>query len=317
MPNEKAGWRPAADQAALRARAILLERIRLFFSQRKVMEVETPLLSAAGNSDPGISQFSLQEQACWLRSSPEYPMKRLIAAGSGDIYELGRVFRAGESGRHHNPEFTMLEWYRCGWTYHQLMDEVSDLVRHCIPDIQFTETRVSYRDLLLGYTGIDPVKSGDEELGRFIRRKGIDLEGLNRGQMLDLLISHFVQPELPEQAITFVYDYPPEQAALARIRQDDPPVAERFELLLGKVELANGYQELTDADEQKLRFEQENDARKAAGEVLVNLDRHLIEALHAGLPECAGVALGVDRLLMGILGTDSLETVLPFPSDRA
>lgn len=271
------------------------------------------MISTVGNSDPGISQFALQKNTCWLRTSPEYPMKRLLAAGSGDIYELGRVFRADESGRYHNPEFTMLEWYRTGWTYHQLMDEVSELIRFCLPKISFPESRVSYRDLLLGFTGIDPMLSSDEEISEFIRSKSIDLQNLNRGQMLDLMISHFVQTEFPDDAMTFVFDYPVDQAALAKIRKDDPPVAERFEMFLGPVEIANGYQELLDADEQSDRFAHENESRRIDGQAAVQTDTRLLAALKSGLPECSGVALGVDRLLMAKLGVHSIDSVLAFP----
>ncbi len=281
------------------------------------MEVDTPLLSSAGNSDPGISQFRTSDPDLYLRTSPEYPMKRLLAAGSGDIYELGPVFRAGEQGRHHNQEFTILEWYRNNWSYHQLMDEVSNLVRYCLPETQLTETRVSYRDLVMAYSGIDPLMSADQELTGFIRSKGIDLKDLSREQNLDLLITHFIQPQLADQALTFVFDYPPEQAALSRIRRDDVPVAQRFELFLGKLELANGYQELTDPIEQDERFARENAARESDGRSPTAVDTRLLDAMKAGLPECSGVALGVDRLLMAQLGANSIEDVVAFPADRA
>jgi len=247
-------WKPVAGSDALALRAKLLATIRSFFAARSVMEVETPLMSASGNSDPGIAQFSLVEQLSWLRTSPEYAMKRLLAAGSGDIYELGRVFRAGESGRHHNREFTMLEWYRTGWTYHRLMDEVEELLRQCFPGQSLDQTRVSYRDLLIAYAGIDPMTAKDRHIANCVSAHGIDLQDLTRTEMLDLLISFVVQPRLPQDSLIFVFDYPAQQAALARIRPDEPPVAERFELFLGPLELANGYQELTDAGEQKHRF---------------------------------------------------------------
>jgi lysyl-tRNA synthetase class 2 len=301
----------------LKARAGLLKSVRTFFEARKVLEVESPILSAAGNSDPGILQFSTAGRSFWLRTSPEYAMKRLLAAGSGDIYELGRVFRQGESGRLHDVEFTMLEWYRQGWNYHQLMDEVTALVRHCLPGFSFRESKVSYRDLLRGFTGLDPATSSDQELLAYIRAQNLEISELSRTEILDLIISHFVQPALPADGLTLVYDYPAGQAALARIRSDDPPVAERFELFLGQAELANGYQELTDAKEQKERFSQENRQRKKRGQAVVPVDENLLSALRAGLPECSGVALGIDRLLMFSLGASSLRDVLTFPHGAA
>jgi lysyl-tRNA synthetase class 2 len=306
-------WRSSSSSENLKERARLLATIRQFFEHRKVMEVETPLLSHAGNSDPAINQLSTRDGSLWLRTSPEYSMKRLLACGSGDIYELGRVFRAGENGRHHNHEFTMLEWYRVGWTYHQLMEEVEDLLRFCQPERSFTVSRVCYRDLVLAYAGFDPMMAEDTEIASLISAKGVDLENLGRNGMLDLVISHFVQPFLPSDGLTFVYDYPAEQAALSRVRPGEPPVAERFELFWGSHELANGYQELTDADEQKRRFEAENRLRKNTSP----MDHHLLEAMASGLPECAGVALGLDRLLMASLNEESLERVLAFPADRA
>lgn len=319
MPEDRkpGDWMPGAGPKQLRARAEMLASIRDFFRQKGMLEVETPMLSAAGNSDPGIRQFCLREPPMYLRTSAEYPMKRLLAAGSGDIYELGRVFRAGEQGRFHNAEFTMLEWYRVGWSYQQLMDEVSELVRHCLPESSFSESRVSYRDLLQAYAGIDPLSDPDEVIRARIAGTDFEVPGLNRQAMLDLLVSHAVQTELPADALTFVYDYPSEQAALARIRPDPPPVAERFELFLGQVELANGYQELTDADEQRRRFDHENRLRQQHGVAPAPIDERLLDALRAGLPECSGVALGVDRLLMRRMGARSLDEVLPFPVGRS
>jgi lysyl-tRNA synthetase class 2 len=253
----------------------------------------------------------------WLRTSPEYAMKRMLAAGSGDIFELGRVFRAGESGRHHNHEFTMLEWYRTGWSYHQLMDEVAELVRACCPGLDLSEQRASYRNLFVSVAGLDPFSATVNELESYARSRNLDAPKLDHGQWLDLIISHVIQPGLPDDAMTFVFDYPANQAALARIRAGDPPVAERFELFLGQLELANGYQELTDAQEQRERFVLENRIRQSRGESEVRLDEHLLSALAHGLPECSGVALGVDRLLMYRLGGESLDAVLNFPADRA
>jgi lysyl-tRNA synthetase class 2 len=310
-------WKSLASSEMLQARAALLAGIRDFFRRRDVLEVETPILSAAGNSDPGLKQWRTQMPESWLRTSPEYAMKRLLAGGSGDIYELGRVFRGDESGRFHNREFTLLEWYRVGWTYHELMDEVAELVAGCGSIEILDDQRLSYRELFQTYAGIDPFHDDDDSLRGRLDEAGLSLDGADRQECLDLLLGGLIQPQLKGSTLTFVYDFPPEQAALARIRPGRVPVAERFELFLGKVELANGYQELTDATELRRRFEQENRRRAERGDPDVPLDEHLLEAMHSGLPESAGVALGVDRLLMIAMGAGSLQEVLAFPADRA
>ncbi len=311
-------WQPTASMARLKARANLLQNIRTYFSIQQVMEVETPILSSAGNTDPEINSIRTQN-GNYLRTSPEFALKRLLAAGSGDVYELGRVFRAGESGRYHNPEFTMLEWYRAGYNYHQLMDEVATLVRICGQGKfdKWREERFSYTQLFLQHLDIDPFTADEQTLSACAKKNGIDDIELNRKQWLDLLISLVIQPALPEKCLTFVYDFPQDQAALARIRPGSPPLAERFELYLGRTELANGYQELTDATEQQQRFEAENDKRHKRGQEVYELDQHLISALQHGLPECAGVAMGVDRLLMAIDELDSIDDVTAFPYSRA
>ena len=316
--NPPENWRPTALPDRLQARARLLQNIREFFLAEDVMEVETPLISMAGNTDPEIQSIRTASGG-YLRTSPEFALKRLLAAGSGDVFELGRVFRSGESGRNHNPEFTMLEWYRTGFTYHQLMDEVASLVRYCGRGKldQWPQQKLSYQQLFLKYTGLDPFLADEKELCARAKDHGVDDIKLNRRQWLDLLVSIVIQPALPEQHLTFVYDFPADQAALARVRQDDPPLAERFELYLGRTELANGYQELTDAHEQKQRFDNENLQRKSGGKDVCEIDQRLIDALEHGLPECAGVALGVDRLLMVFCGAASINEVTAFPFSRA
>lgn len=316
--NPPENWRPTALPDRLQSRARLLQNIREFFLAEDVMEVETPLISMAGNTDPEIQSIRTASGG-YLRTSPEFALKRLLAAGSGDVFELGRVFRSGESGRNHNPEFTMLEWYRTGFTYHQLMDEVASLVRYCGRGKldQWPQQKLSYQQLFLKYTGLDPFLADEKELCARAKDHGVDDIKLNRRQWLDLLVSIVIQPALPEQYLTFVYDFPADQAALARVRQDDPPLAERFELYLGRTELANGYQELTDAHEQKQRFENENLQRKSGGKDVCEIDQRLIDALEHGLPECAGVALGVDRLLMVFCGAASINEVTAFPFSRA
>jgi len=311
-------WRPATSIPRLKARARLLQDIRAYFSERNVLEVETPLISRAGNTDPEIQSIRT-DTGSYLRTSPEFPLKRLLAAGSGDIFELGRVFRAAESGRFHNPEFTMLEWYRTGFSYHQLMDEVADLVRFCGRGKfdQWPEQRLSYRQLFKHHLDLDPFSADSQELAAVAKKHSFTDIELGRRQWLDLLISLVIQPALPEKGLTFVYDFPAKQAALARIRPETPPLAERFELYLGRTELANGYQELTDASEQRQRFDTENAQREKRAEPVCEVDLLLIAALEHGLPECAGVALGVDRLLMNLCDAATISEVTAFPFSRA
>lgn len=316
--NPPENWRPASSTDNLRARATLLRDIRDFFSEREVMEVETPLLSAAGNTDPEIGSITT-DCGHYLRTSPEFPLKRMLAAGSGDIFELGRVFRANESGRSHNPEFTMLEWYRAGISYHHLMDEVGQLVKHCGHGKfdQWPVEKLRYADLFLRYLQLDPFTADTQALRAVAMQHGAGEMDLERRQWLDYLVSLVIQPTLPKRQLTFVFDFPAEQAALARIRHHSTPVAERFELYLGRTELANGYQELTDAVEQQQRFLAENDHRTKRGQKTCPIDEHLVAALENGLPDCAGVALGVDRLLMAVVGAESINDVIAFPSSRA
>lgn len=308
--------------AALRLRAQLYALIRHFFAERDVLEVETPVLSAAANTDPNIESFSVLfsghvdagARRRWLRTSSEFPQKRLLAAGIGDCYELGRVFRNGEAGRRHNPEFTMLEWYRLGWNHLRLADEVVALVCAALAlvDKQATVQSFAYRELFVQAIGVDPFTAHIDELRAALPGVQVDGEGLGRDDWLDLLLTHRIEPGFPAAQITLIQDYPATQCALARIRRDDPPVAERFELYLGTRELANGYHELNDAAEQRTRFEQDNARRRARGLVEVPMDEHLLAAIAGGLPECAGVALGIERLLMAMLDSDDIRDVLAF-----
>ncbi len=299
----------------------MLALIREFFRDRDVLEVETPVLSSAGNSDPGLAQFRTGDGR-WLRTSPEYPMKRLLATGSGDIFELGRVFRRGEAGAWHNPEFTLLEWYRVGWNYPALMDEVAELVTFCGEAFErhWRVRHRSYRDWVQETAGIDPLSCPTGAIADAVRDGGIDtagLDDLDRDAWLDLLVSQRVQPAQDPDTLTLVSLYPASQAALARLHGPDPRVAERFEAFLGPVELANGYGELTDPAEQRARFEAENRRRIDAGGEPVPLDERLLGALERGLPPCSGVALGVDRLLMALTGRTRIDEVLAFGADRA
>lgn len=284
------------------------------------MEVETPVLSRFANTDPYIDSISSDgHPARFLRTSPEFPMKRLLCAGLRDIYELGRVFRAGESGARHNPEFTMLEWYRAGMPYLELATEVVELVRHCSPErfAHWPVRRVAYRDLFAEQTGLDPWACDESDLADAAADRGLAAGALDHTEWQHLLMAKVIQPSLAGEKLTIVHDYPPEQAALARIREAERPVAERFEVYLGEQELANGYQELTDPDEQLRRFKRETRVRSARGEPPLPLDNALVSALQDGMPECSGVALGLDRLLMAILGLERIDSVLAFSWERA
>ncbi len=305
--------------AALRQRAALNALIRAFFAARDVLEVETPILSAAGNTEPNIDSFHTRfsghvdagSAQRWLRTSPEYPLKRLLAAGVGDCYELGRVFRNGEAGGRHNPEFTMLEWYRVGWDHHRLIEETVALVRAALGLVQRTADLrvVDYRSLYQQHLGVDPFDAPLAQLQAPLASVRIDAEGLTRDDWLDLLMTHCIQPTFDDDRMTVVHDWPASQAALARIRPGTPPLAERFELYLGAVELANGYHELNDAAEQRARFIRDHAVRAARGDVLPPLDEPLLQAL-PNLPDCAGVAVGVDRLLMAMNRTTRIADVL-------
>ncbi|MBD7955106.1 EF-P lysine aminoacylase GenX [Stenotrophomonas sp. Sa5BUN4] len=300
--------------------------VRRFFAEREVLEVETPILSAAGNTEPNIDSFHTDfsghrdagARRRWLRTSPEFPLKRLLAAGVGDCYELGRVFRNGEAGGRHNPEFTMLEWYRVGWDHHRLIDETASLVQQALALVGRVATLqvIDYRTLYLQRIGVDPFEASIAELRLPLAGIQIDAAGLGRDDWLDLLMTHCIQPHFDDTVMTVVHDWPASQAALARIRDDTPPRAERFELYLGPVELANGYHELGDAQEQRARFEADHARRQARGDVLPPLDEALLAALPA-MPACAGVAVGVDRLLMAMGRTARIADVLAFDFSRA
>ena len=322
-----ATWLPSASVDALRLRASVNRRIRDFMLERGVLEVETPVMSRAGNTDPNIASFPVEfsgrtdgaPRTRWLRTSPEFALKRLLAAGMGDCYELGRVFRDGEAGGRHNPEFTMLEWYRTGIDHVALAREVADLVESCLALVgrgaRVEET--TYGALYDAHLGIDAHRDDMARLQAALGDVRIGPDGLSRDDWLDLLMTHRIQPAFREDTITIVHDYPASQCALARVRDGDPPVAERFELYLGPLELANGYHELDDAGEQRRRFDRDLERRAAADAPAVPRDDALLDALAHGLPACAGVALGVDRLLMGMLHTPRIADVLAFDFARA
>ena len=321
-------WRPSASIEAMRLRARLNATVRDFFAQRGVLEVETPVLSRAGNTDPNIASFATTfsgrgddgTRTRWLRTSPEFPLKRLLAAGVGDCYELGRVFRDGEAGGRHNPEFTMLEWYRVGRDHLQLADETVDLVQAALALVgrDASVASIAFRALYRDTLGVDPMTAGIEDLRAAADGIAIDPQGLTRDDWLDLLMTHRIQPRFPPDQLLVLHDYPASQCALAKVvPRGDVMVAERFELYLGPLELANGYHELQDAAEQRRRFERDVAVRDTRGDAAPAMDARLLDALSAGLPGCAGVALGVDRLLMVMLGTDRIADVLAFDFARA
>jgi lysyl-tRNA synthetase class 2 len=328
MAAEASGWRPGAALPALHLRAALNRLIREFFHARGVLEVETPMMSASANTDPNIRSFSLDyhgpdpgaSRRRFLRTSPEFPLKRLLAAGAGDCYELGRVFRDGECGGRHNPEFTLLEWYRLGFDHLRLMEEVAELLQVAFGLVgrSLDPRRLSYRDLFKQHLGLDPASADEYELRQPLARFHIDPVGLTRDDWLDLLLSHCIEPQLPADQLLLLHDFPPSQCALARIEGAGLDAhACRFEAYIGGIELANGYSELTDPGEQQARFERDNQRRSERGDPELPLDRQLLNALHCGLPECAGVAMGIDRLLMVLLGAGSIDEVLAFAGSRA
>jgi elongation factor P--(R)-beta-lysine ligase len=315
-------WRPSASPETLRLRARLLRQTRAFFDARGLLEVETPQLSAAAATDLHLESLVARrpggEALGWLHTSPEFPMKRLLAAGTGDLWQLARVFRGAESGRRHNPEFTLLEWYRVGWDAPALMDEVDAFVRALAGEDRFPQValRLSYREAFLQHAGFDPFAADAGSIVAALRARGVavpDGLGDERDAGLDLALAALVEPALDPGRPTFIYDFPASHAALARIRPGAPPVAERFELFLGGMEIANGFHELTDAEEQAARFEADLAARRARGLVEPPVDRRLLAAMAHGLPGCAGVALGFDRLVMILAGATHIGEVLAFP----
>jgi elongation factor P--(R)-beta-lysine ligase len=326
------GWQPSATLEVLRLRGRMLADIRTFFSDRGVLEVETPCLSAAATPDPALLSFTTrytgplfpQGQTLYLQTSPEFPMKRLLAAGSGSIYQICKVFRDGESGRTHNPEFTLLEWYRTGFDSAQLMDEVEALTHQLLGEhITLAESeKLSYREAFQRHANLDPHTATAEDFAHAALTHEIHAppEMLTHHDVAiwrDLLLTHLIEPRLGQGRLTFLYDYPASQASLARVRPGNPPLAERFELYLNGVELANGFHELADASEQRTRFERQLHARSAEHRPPVTLDENLLEALANGFPDCSGVALGFDRLVMLASDVHTIGEVIAFPLDRA
>lgn len=316
-------WRPAAEIEALRFRAALVARIRAFFSERGVLEVTTPVLSQAGATDPQIDSLSLndaQGRAWWLQSSPEFHMKRLLAAGSGAIYQISPAFRGDEQGRWHNAEFSMLEWYRLGFDHHALMDEIETLWCALAKTHGEPWPRYRYVDLIEQATGLDWAQCSAGQLRAALEPQlGTLPHDLDRNGLLDAAMGLLISPTLGMHTPCFVYDFPPEQAALARVEEgaDGQPWARRFEWFWRGQELGNGFHELTDGPEQARRFASDRAQRQHQGQADVPADACLIDALTHGLPDCAGVAVGVDRLCALLMGAENVSSVIAFPTDRA
>lgn len=322
MPKDD--WQPSAKLHNLQLRAHLLRSIRQFFLQRGVLEVETPVLSSAAPTDPSIESIQAQLQVAgsvqatpvFLQTSPEFAMKRLLANGSGAIYQVCKVFRQGEQGSRHNPEFTMLEWYRPGFDHFQLMNEVEELVAEILGIDSIT--RQTYRQVFQQYLAIDPHQATVQQLKSIAKSHiEIEMDDDDKDTWLNLLLSHLIEPKL--DGAVFIYDYPSTQAALAKIERDanDVSVAKRFELFINGMEIANGYFELTDAQEQSARFEKDQSIRKQKGLPQNPADARLLAALQHGMENCAGVALGFDRLAMLAANADHINEVISFPIDRA
>lgn len=318
-------WKPSAAHQNLKLRAELYTKIRAFFAERNILEVETPLLCKHTVTDPHIESFSvplspnsqLPTPNYYLQTSPEYAMKRLLCAGSGAIYQITKSFRVGESGHQHNPEFTMLEWYRPDFNHHDLMNEIDlflQTILHTLP-----AEKISYRDLFLQYLNINPFEIKLNALKKLITEKNIhvDINHIDHDTALQILLSHLIEPSMGIEKPLFLYDFPVTQAALSKIRNDAQPVAERFELYMNGSEIANGFHELTNATEQQHRFEKNQSVRRENNQTVPAIDHYFIDALAFGFPNCAGVAIGIDRLLMQYAKTNNIQDVIGFPFDRA
>ncbi len=316
-----ATWQPSASIPMLKKRADILAQIRHFFALRRVLEVDTPAMSHATVTDVHLHTFQTsfvgpgysQGQSLYLMTSPEFHMKRLLAAGSGCIYQINKAFRNEENGRYHNPEFTMLEWYRVGFDHHQLMDEMDDLLQMILTCP--AANRMTYQQAFLSVLGVCPLEASMDELRASASSLGlsdITENEQDKDTILQLLFSVGVEGKIGQDAPAFVYDFPASQAALAKLNKSDPRVADRFEVYYKGIELANGFHELDNPTEQLARFEQDNSKRMIMGLLPQPIDHHLIAALEHGLPTCSGVALGVDRLIMLALECDHIDDVTAF-----
>ncbi len=319
-------WKPATAHTTRQLRAQMLHDIRAFFLQKNVLEVETPALSQAGNTDPFIESFQLNQEIeqdnspRYLHTSPEYAMKRLLADNSGDIYQICKVWRASETGRNHNPEFTMLEWYRVGFHYHQLIQEVTELLLSLLPSVEKNTVIIAYKTLFIDTFGINPHQTNQRELANCVQKNisGLATNNLDQQALLDALLTHCIEPEFDKKSLTFIIDYPAEQSALAQLRTEkNYQVAERFEVYLGTSELANGYQEEISYQRNLEILDTENAHRKTNQQTIVTQDKHFLHAMKAGMPVTSGVAIGLDRILMILANVKSIQEVINFPWESA
>ncbi|HQV25337.1 MAG TPA: EF-P lysine aminoacylase EpmA [Acinetobacter sp.] len=327
MSHQPSTFQPTCSIAALQARATLYQKIRQFFAERQVMEVETPTLSQAGATDVHLASIPVQRHihgklsTQYLQTSPEFPMKRLLASGSGAIYQICKVFRDDEHGRKHNSEFTMLEWYRPKLDLKGLMHETAELLEVCLAH-RLGEVRpyiLSYKHAFQDRLDINPLQASLKQLKDTAHRLGLNLDlGDDRLAYMDLLFSHFVEPSLGFDAPVFLTDFPPEMASLAKVKTDDDgeQVAARFEIYIEGLELANAYDELLDAEVLAARFEADNLERTKQGLPVIPTDQYLLSAL-PHMPECSGIALGLDRLLMVAMNQVKIDQVIAFPAEIA
>ncbi|VFP78796.1 Elongation factor P--(R)-beta-lysine ligase [Candidatus Erwinia haradaeae] len=326
--NNKNDWRPSASLHNLIQRSITIKKIRHFFSKQNILEVETPSMSKYTVTDVHLSPFQTHfkppgwtkqknKLRLWLITSPEYHMKRLLAAGSGAIYQLSRSFRNEEMGRYHNPEFTILEWYQPGYDMHHLMHEVDQLLQFIL-DCKPAEF-LSYQEAFLRYLKIDPLLENINNLSKAAKTLGAShftQNNANRNALLQLLFTNGIENKIGQEKPIFIYNFPADQAGLAVISSKDFRVAERFEVYFKGIELANGFRELTDSHEQQKRFEKDNKKRSSINLPTHPIDTYLLNALESGMPDCSGVAVGVDRLIMIALKANTLSEVIAFTKDR-
>ncbi|CAA6803595.1 MAG: Translation elongation factor P Lys34:lysine transferase [uncultured Thiotrichaceae bacterium] len=319
--NASAGQSSGCTVAALKARAKLNQQVRAFFSERGVLEVETPALSQGGNTDPYIDSFSVETPTGlrYLHTSPEYPMKRLLVAGSGDIYQVCKVWRQDESGSRHNPEFTLLEYYRIGFSYQRLMQEVALLLHTLLPRLDKPAQFLTYQHCFLERLGINPHIASEEQLKNCASGQGLNISGsFNRQEWLDLLFTHVIEAGFATDRLTFVYHYPAAQSALACVTEHQGhQVAERFEIYLGAMELGNGYQELIDGEANAGKLEQDAQLRTKTGLKPVTTDQRFIQAMQQGMPRASGVAIGLDRVLLCAQDKKTLNQVISFSWELA
>ncbi len=323
-------WQPTLTWKDAQKRAEIIRKIRQFFVDRNVLEVETPALSQGTVTDVHLDAFNChydffrdssnqQSKNLYLQTSPEFHMKRLLAAGYDSIFQIAKAYRHEEFGQHHNPEFTLLEWYRLGFDHFQLMDEVSQLLKLVLGCTQTVS--ITYQNIFIKEVGLDPLIASREELLAIINRynkiESWLIKEKNNDILLQFIFSEIIEPVIDKNIPCFVYNFPKSQASLAKICSEDNRVSQRFECYYQGLELANGFNELTDSKQQLLRFQEDNKQRKVLGNIEKPIEHYFISALEHGLPRCSGVALGIDRLVMIALNKKEIKEVISFSIDRA